>query len=137
MAQKRTTGMLEYMEGQGLTGGNAAADRNWMLLASALGRRFSDRQLQNDPRLQRVVADARWAASSIDANLLVPKEDQDPRSVLDAVMQDQVDTRKQDQKRKPLPKDQKRKPLPKKTATKATKKKKVFAAGDRVLTCVC
>ena len=58
--------MLEFMGGQGLTGGNAAADRNWMLLASALGRRFSDRQLQNDPRLQRVVADARWAASSID-----------------------------------------------------------------------
>jgi hypothetical protein len=129
--------MMEYMQGQGLTGGNAAADRNWMLLASALGRRFSDRQLQSDPRLRRVVADARWAASSIDANLLVPKEDQDPRSVLDAVMQDQVDTRKQDQKRKPLPKDQKRKPLPKKTAKKATKRKKVFAAADCVLTCVC
>ena len=108
-----------------------------MLLASALNRRFNDRRLQTDPRLRRVVADARWAASSIDANLLVPKEDQDPRSVLGAVIQDQVDTRKQDQKRKPLPKDQKRKPLPKKTAKKATKRKKVFAAADCVLTCVC
>ena len=112
-------------------------DRNRMPLASALGRRFSDRQLQNDPRLQRVVVDARWAASLIDVNLLVPKEDANPRSVLDAVMQDQLDTRKQNRKRKPLPKDQKRQPLPTKTAKKATKKKKVRAAADCVLTCVC
>ena len=35
------------------------------------------------------------------------------------------------------PSELKRKPLPKKTAKKATKKKKVFAASDCFLTCVC
>ena len=84
MALRGTTGMLEYMDGQGLAGDNAAADRNWLLLASALNRRFNDRRLQTDPRLRRVVTDARWAASSIDANLLVPKGDQSMRRVLDA-----------------------------------------------------
>jgi hypothetical protein len=135
MAQRGTTGMLEFMEGQGFAGDNAAADCNCMLLASALGRRFNDHQLQNDPRLQRVVADARWAASSIDTNLLVPKGDANPRSVLDVVMQDQLDARayiEDSLPKKPLPK--RKPPLPKK---KATKKKKVFAAFDCFLTCVC
>ena len=68
MALRGTTGMLAYMEGQGLAGDNAAADRNWLLLASALSIRFNVHQLQTDPRLRRVVTDARWAASSIDAN---------------------------------------------------------------------
>ena len=76
--------MLTFMEGQGQAGDNAAADRNWMLLASALSRRFSDRQLQDDPRLRRVVADARWAASSLDAKLLVRNGGDDPRLILDA-----------------------------------------------------
>ena len=125
--------MLEFTEGQGLAGDNAAADRNWMLLASALSRRFNDRQLQNDPRLQRVVADARWAASSIDANLLVPKGDANPRRVLDARckhFKDSVPPATEHQSKAPP----KREPLPKKTATK---KKKVSVATDCVLTCVC
>ena len=129
--------MLEYMEGQGLAGDNAAADRNWLLLASALSSRFNVHQLQTDPRLRRVVTDARWAASSIDANLLVPKGDATMRRVLDARCEYFSDTTTPayvtDAKRYAP----ERKPLPKKTTKKATKKKKVFAAADCVLTCVC
>ena len=131
--------MLQYMEGQGLAGDNAAADRNWLLLASALSSRFNVHQLQTDPRLRRVVTDARWAASSIDANLLVPKGDQSMRRVLDARAEYFADTITPayvtDAKRYAP----KKHPLPKKTpaARKATKKKKVFAAFDCFLTCVC
>jgi len=130
--------MLECMEGQGPAGDNAAADRNWLLLASALNRRFNDRRLQTDPRLRRVVGDARWAASSIDANLLVPKGDATMRRVLDArceYFSDTITPAYVTDAERYAPK---RKPLPKKTATKkATKKKKMFAAADCVLTCVC
>ena len=129
--------MLQYMEVQGLAGDNAAADRNWLLLASALSSRFNVHQLQTDPRLRRVVTDARWAASSIDADLLVPKGDQSMRRVLDArceYFSDSITPAYVTDAERYAPK---RKPLPKKTAKKATKKKKVFAAFDCFLTCVC
>ena len=129
--------MLEYMEGQGLAGDNAAADRNWLLLASALSSRFNVHQLQTDPRLRRVVTDARWAASSIDANLLVPKGDATMRRVLDAraeYFSDTITPAYVTDAKRYAPKKH---PLPKKTAKKATKKKKVFAASDCFLTCVC
>ena len=132
--------MLQYMEGQGLAGDNAAADRNWLLLASALSSRFNVHQLQTDPRLRRVVTDARWAASSIDANLLVPKGDQSMRRVLDARAEYFADTSSRTEITSSLPSLRPKKhPLPKKTpaARKATKKKKVFAASDCFLTCVC
>ena len=131
--------MLQYMEGQGLAGDNAAADRNWLLLASALSIRFNVHQLHTDPRLRRVVPDARWAAFSIDANLLVPKGDQSMRRVLDARAEYFGDTIKPAYVKHQLPKKTKKHPLPKKTpaARKATKKKKVFAAFDCFLTCVC
>ena len=130
--------MLAYMEGQGLAGDNAAADRNWLLLASALSIRFNVHQLQSDPRLRRVVTDARWAASSIDADLAKPCSPRSTDRVLDARAEYFGDTIKpayvNDAKRLP-----KKHPLPKKTPTarKATKKKKVFAAFDCFLTCVC
>ena len=44
--------MLEFMEGPGLANDNAAADRNWLLLASALSRRFSDRHTPNQASCQ-------------------------------------------------------------------------------------
>ena len=93
-------------------------------------------QLQNDPRLRRVVADARWAASSIDANLLVPKGDATMRRVLDArceYFSDTITPAYVTDAKRYAPKKH---PLPKKTAKKATKKKKVFAASDCFLTCV-
>ena len=129
--------MLGYVEGQGLASGNAAADRNWLLLALALNSRFDIHQLQTDHRLRRVVTDARWAASSTDANLLVPKGDANPRHVLDAQCEcfsDIITPAYVTDAERYAPKG---KPLPKKTAKKATKKKKVFAAADCVLTCVC
>ena len=121
--------MLEFMGGQGLACDDAAADRNWMLLASALNRRFNDLRLQTDPRLRRVVADARWAASSVDASLLVPKGDANPRRVLDARgkhFKDSITPAYVTDAERDAPK---RKPPPKKTTEKkATKKKKKVSA---------
>ena len=115
------------------------AMHQWMLLSAALRRRPEYRCLLADSRLRpAAVANNRAAVSCASDGGISVLADELPIGIEAQHRLDKEWCAARSAALSSPPSELKRKPLAKKTATKnAPKKKKVFAAADCVLTCVC
>ena len=113
------------------------AMHQWMLFSAALRRRPEYAALLADPRLRPDTVAKNPAAASGYHKGFSALADELPIGIEAQHRLDKEWCAARALSLSSPPSELKRKPLPKKTAKKATKKKKVFAAADCVLTCVC